>query len=259
MNRPKLLIVDDHEIVIDGLVRLLGDRFDIVGTLTDGRAVVEDVGRLRPDVLLLDLSIPHVSGLEIMRQLKACKIPFKAIVLTMHADASLAVEALRTGASAFVLKQSSGRELEKALQLVLDGGTYLPPQITKHAVLLMVRGADPAKVELTERQREVLRLIVRGQRAKEIASALNLSTRAVEAIKYRIMQQLHVHSIAELVSFAIEHRIVSLRPVLDATTPDGRGVESATGWASASDRSREARGARGRGGVSARDTATRPS
>ena len=128
MNRPKLLIVDDHEIVIEGLVRLLGERFDIVGTLTDSRSVVEDVGRLRPDVLLLDLSIPHVSGLEIMRRLKACKIAFKAIVLTMHADASLAVEALRTGASAFVLKQSSGHELLKALQLVLDGGTYLPPQ-----------------------------------------------------------------------------------------------------------------------------------
>ena len=230
MSRPKLLIVDDHEIVIEGLVRLLGDRFDIVGTLTDGRTVVEDVGRLRPDVLLLDLSIPHMSGLEIMRRLKASKIPFKAIVLTMHADASLAVEALRMGASAFVLKHSSGHELLKALQLVLDGGTYLPPQITKHAVLLMVRGADPAKVELTARQRDVLRLIVRGQRAKEIASALNLSTRAVEAIKYRIMQQLQVHSTAELVSFAIEHRIVSPRPALDADSPDGRRGESAAGW-----------------------------
>ena len=229
MNRPKLLIVDDHEIVIEGLVRMLGDRFDIVGTFTDGRAVVEDIGRLRPDVLLLDLSIPHVSGLEIMRRLKACKIPFKAIVLTMHADASLAVEALRMGASAFVLKQSNGRELEKALQLVLDGGTYLPPQITKHAVLLMVRGADPAKVELTARQRDVLRLIVRGQRAKEIATALSLSTRAVEAIKYRIMQQLQVHSTAELVSFAIEHRIVSPRPALDADAHGRRG-ESAAGW-----------------------------
>lgn len=229
MNRPKLLIVDDHEIVIEGLVRLLGDRFDIVGTLTDGCSAVEDVGRLRPDILLLDLSIPHVSGLEIMRRLKACKIAFKAIVLTMHADASLAIEALRTGASAFVLKQSSGHELLKALQLVLDGGTYLPPQITKHAVLLMVRGADPAKVELTERQRNVLRLIVQGQRAKEIAASLSLSPRAVEAIKYRIMQQLQVHSTAELVSFAIEHRLVSPRPALDADSHDDQRGESAAG------------------------------
>ena len=209
MKRPRLLIVDDHEIVIEGLVRLLGDRFDIIGTLTDGSTVVEDVARLRPDVLLLDLSIPNVSGIEIMRRLNALKIPFKAIVLTMHADASLAVESLRTGASAFVLKQSSGRELEKALQIVLAGGTYLPAQITKHAVLLMMRGADRVTGDLTERQLDVLRLVVRGQRAKEIAATLRLSTRAVEAIKYRIMQQLHVRSTAELVRFSIEHRIAS--------------------------------------------------
>lgn len=209
MDRPRLLIVDDHEIVIEGLVRLLGDRFDIVGTLTDGRAVVESVSRLRPDVLMLDLSIPNVSGLEVMRRLNSRKIPFKAIVLTMHADPSLAVESLRTGASAFVLKQSSGRELEKALQLVLDGGTYLPPQITKHAVLLMVHGAESAGVDLTERQMDVLRLVARGHRAKEIAAALSLSTRTVEGIKYRIMRQLQVRSTAELVRFSIERRIVS--------------------------------------------------
>ena len=209
MSRPRLFIVDDHEIVIEGLVRLLGERFDIVATLTDGRTVVDDVARLQPDVLLLDLSIPNVSGLEVMRRLKALNIPFKAIVLTMHADASLAVEALRTGASAFVLKQSSGRELEKALQIVLDGGTYLSAQITKHAVLLMMQGVDSAGRDLTARQLDVLRLVVQGQRAKEIAATLRLSTRAVEAIKYRIMQQLKVRSTAELVRFTIENRIAS--------------------------------------------------
>jgi DNA-binding NarL/FixJ family response regulator len=210
-NRPQLLIVDDHELVIEGLVRLLGTRFDIVATLTDGRDVVEAVSQLRPDVLLLDLSIPNVSGLEVMQRLNARKIPYKAVVLTMHADARLAVESLRAGASAFVLKQSSARELEKALQVVLDGGTYLPAQITKHAVLLMVQGTSPSPsgVELSERQMDVLRLVVRGQRAKEIASALRLSTRAVEAIKYRVMQQLKVRSTAELVRFSLENRIVS--------------------------------------------------
>jgi DNA-binding NarL/FixJ family response regulator len=129
--------------------------------------------------------------------------------LTMHADASLAVESLRTGASAFVLKQSSGSELEKALQIVLDGGTYLSAQITKHAVLLMMQGVDSAGRNLTARQLDVLRLVVRGQRAKEIAATLRLSTRAVEAIKYRIMQQLQVRSTAELVRFTIEHRLAS--------------------------------------------------
>src|SRR5687767_698310 len=152
MERPRLLIVDDHEIVIEALVRLLGRRFDIIGTLTDGLGVVEEVGRLRPDVLLLDLSIPHVSGLEVLQRLKARQLPFKAVVLTMHADPSLAVAALRAGASAFVLKESSGRELEKAVQLVIDGRTYLSAQITKPAVELMVQGAKADAAALTARQ-----------------------------------------------------------------------------------------------------------
>lgn len=210
MNRPRLLIVDDHELVIEGLERLLRDDYDIVGTCTDGRSVVDDVTRLQPDVILLDLSIPYVSGLEVMRRLHERKIPFKAIVLTMHADASLAVESLKMGASAFVLKQSSGRELLKALDLVLRGATYLPSQITKRAVLMMMAGPQPARTEqLTTRQVEVLRLIVRGQRAKEIAATLGVSTRAVEATKYRIMQQLQVRSTAELVRKTVERRLVS--------------------------------------------------
>lgn len=209
MDRPRMLIVEDHEIVIEALVKLLGRRYEIVGTLTDGRGVVEEVGRLRPDVLLLDLSIPHVSGLEVLQRLKARKIPFKAVVLTMHADPCLAVEALKMGASAFVLKESSGRELEEALQLVIAGRTYLSPQIIKPTVLLMVQGVVPGTTALTERQLDVLRLVVRGQRAKEIAAALSLTTRSVEAIKYRVMQQLQVRSTAELVRFAYEHRIVS--------------------------------------------------
>lgn len=208
MERPRLLIVDDHELVIEALVRLLGRRFDIIGTLTDGLGVVDEFVRLRPDVLLLDLSVPQMSGLEILQQLNARRIPFKAVVLTMHADPSLAVASLRMGASAFVLKELSGRELEKALQLVLDGGTYLSAPITKPTVQLMVQGAKPTPVALTERQLDVLRLVVRGQRAKEIAASLNLTTRAVEAIKYRVMQRLRVRSTAELVRFAIEQRIV---------------------------------------------------
>lgn len=209
MSRPRLLIVDDHELVIEGLERLLGEQYEIVGTCTDGRSVVEDVCRLRPDVILLDLSIPYVSGLEVMRRLNERKILFKAIVLTMHADASLAVESIRMGASAFVLKQSSGRELLKALDLVLRGATYLPAQITKRAVLMMMAGPNPTQTELTTRQVEVLRLLVRGQRAKEIAATLGVSTRAVEATKYRIMQQLQVRSTAELVRKTVERRLVS--------------------------------------------------
>jgi DNA-binding NarL/FixJ family response regulator len=208
VNRPKVLIVDDHRVVAEGLLRLLGDDFDIVGTINDGRAVVEAVCRLQPDVLLLDLSMPNVSGLEAMRQLARRRIAFKAIVLTMHADPDLAVEALKAGAAGYVLKESSGDELLTALKVVLRGDTYLASGLTKEVVQLMVGVADPARVALTSQQREVLRLIVQGQRAKEIAGVLNMSTSTVQSIKSSLMNALNVRSTAELVRYTVEHRLV---------------------------------------------------
>ena len=209
MKLPKILIVDDHRVVIDGLVRLLSDHFDIVGAITDGRDVLNAAVQLKPDVVLLDISLPSISGLEVMRQLREHGIAAKAIVLTMHSDASLAVEALKTGASGFVLKESSGDELLMALHVVLQGGTYLASNLTKEVVTLMVGAADPSRVELAPQQREVLRLIMRGQRVKEIAGTLEMSPRSVETLKYKTMQALNVHSTAELVRYAIEHRLVT--------------------------------------------------
>lgn len=205
MNPAKILIADDHKVVAEGLVRLLDERFEIVETVNDGSFVVDAVLRHAPDVILLDASMPSVTGLEAMRRLKERKIPFKAIVLTMHADARLAVEALKAGASGFLLKESSGEELLSAIDVVLRGDVYLAASLTKDIVTLMVGAAEPAGVELTAHQREVLRLIVRGQRAKEIASALDASPRSIEATKHKIMQLLNVHSTAELVRYAIEH------------------------------------------------------
>ena len=209
MSRPTVLLVDDHRVVAEGLVRLLSDDFDVVDAITDARLVPDTVSRLRPDVILLDLSMPTVSGLEVLRQLSERGVEFKAIILTMHADPSLAVEALKAGARGFVLKESSGEELLTALDVVLRGGTYLAATLTKDIVTLMVGAADPSRAELTPRQREILRLIVMGQRAKEIAGTLDVSTRSVEAAKYKMMQALNVHSTAELVRYAIEHRLVT--------------------------------------------------
>lgn len=209
MSRPRVLIVDDHRVVAEGLVRLLSDRFDVVDTINDGRLAVEAVSRLRPAVVLLDISMPFVSGLEVMRQLKRHRVDSRAIMLTMHADPDIAVAALKAGASGFVLKDASGDELVTALEVVLEGGVFLASGLTKDVVTLMVGTADPGRVELTAQQREVLRLIVRGQRAKEIASTLDMSVRAVEAMKYRMMQLLNVHSTAELVRYAVEHRLVT--------------------------------------------------
>jgi DNA-binding NarL/FixJ family response regulator len=204
-----VLIVDDHKVVAEGLNRLLSDRFEIVGTIADGAQVPDAVSRLQPDVIILDVSMPNVSGLEAMRQLKRLGLAFKAIVLTMHADANVALEALRAGASGFVLKESSGDELLTALDVALNGGTYLTPGLTKEIITLMVGDVEPRRVELTTQQREVLRLILDGRRAKEIAATLEMSTRGVEVVKQRIMQLLNVHSTAELVRYTVEHRLVT--------------------------------------------------
>jgi DNA-binding NarL/FixJ family response regulator len=207
MRRPRVLIVDDHKLFAEGLAQVIQDRFEIVGSLLDGSLLTAAVVRLRPDVVLLDASMPQVGGLEALRRLKAAHVDCKAILLTMHADPRLAIEALKAGASGFVLKESSHEELLVAVDAVLDGRTYLTSRLTKEVLSLMAGPAEPGRVELTPRQREVLRLIVRGQRVKEIAAALDLSPRSVEAIKYRMMQDLNVHSTAALVRYALEHRL----------------------------------------------------
>jgi DNA-binding NarL/FixJ family response regulator len=208
MTRPKVLLVDDHKVVAEGLVRLLNQRAEIVDTINDGSLVVDAVSKHAPDVVVLDISMPNVSGLEAIRQLKAHHLEPRIIVLTMHADAALAVEALRAGAAAFVLKESSGDELLTALDRVLEGQSYLAAALTKDILSLMVGAGDPTRVSLTTQQREVLRLIVRGLRVKEVASTLNISSRSVVATKQKLMQSLKVHSTAELVRVAVEHRLV---------------------------------------------------
>jgi DNA-binding NarL/FixJ family response regulator len=204
-----VLIADDHKLVVDGLVRLLGEIYEIVGTVNDGTLVPDAVSRLQPDVLVLDISMPHMSGLEVLHQLKQRGTQTKTIVLTMHADASLAVQVLKAGASAFVLKESGSEELLTAVDTVLHDGTYLASLVTKDVVAIMAGAPDPGRVQLTVRQLEVLRLLVQGLRAKEIASMLHMSTRSVEAVKYKTMQRLNVHSTAELVRYAVEHQLVT--------------------------------------------------
>jgi len=208
MRRTSVLIADDHAIVRDGLVSLLKETFDVVGAVGDGRALVEAAGRLRPDVIVTDVSMPGLSGLEVLAALRAGRVASKVVVLTMHHDAALAAQALREGAAGFLLKQSAGEELIAAIEQVLRGYVYLTPPLVKQ---VMEQIADPAgaPVQLTPRQREVLRLIVEGRRMKEIAAALQLSTRTVESHKYEMMDVLGVHSTAELVRYALQHRLVS--------------------------------------------------
>src|SRR5688572_32314103 len=208
-RRPKILLADDHVVFTDGIVRILRDRFDVVGAVTDGHALIDAAEKLRPDVIVSDISMPTLSGIEGLRQLKAKHGDVRVIFLTMHADAKLAADAFRLGAKGFVLKQSSGEELVKAIDSVLEGHKYMSSALTDEVLDLMSAPSTRSGPVLTSRQTEVLRLIVNGQRMKEIAASLNLSPRTVETIKYEIMRELDVHSTAELVKYSIEHKLVA--------------------------------------------------
>ena len=203
MRRPTVLIADDHTIVAEGLVKLLNERFDVVATVADGAALVEAAERLRPDIIITDLNMPSVGGLEAMARLKKRGATSKFVVLTMQREASIAAQAMRAGASAFLLKASAGEELMDAIDEVLNGRTYLSPAVTK-GVLAAFDQVGSQEVELTPRQRDVLRLIVEGRRMKEIASILDLSARTVETHKYEMMRVLGVQSTAELVALAVK-------------------------------------------------------
>jgi DNA-binding NarL/FixJ family response regulator len=210
MRRPTVLIADDHAIVKEGLVTLLNAHdFDVVGAVGDGQLLIDAARRLRPDVIVTDLTMPGLSGLEALVLLKAERIESKVVVLTMHNDGERATQALRAGASAFLLKESAGEELVSAIHQALQGRVYLTPAVTRAVMDLMAAPSGPSEPTLTPRQRDVLRLIVKGQRMKEIAAALQLSTRTVETHKYEMMQVLGVHSTAELVKYAIEHGLVA--------------------------------------------------
>jgi DNA-binding NarL/FixJ family response regulator len=209
MRRNTVLIADDHTIVVEGLVGLLKEDFDVVGTVSDGELLIDAAKRLRPDVIVTDISMPGLSGLDVLPRLKAERVDSRVVVLTMHNDAALATRAIRAGASGFLLKQSAGEELVNAIQQALQGRVYLTPVLTRDVIERMAQPADQSEPQLTARQRDVLRLIVEGQRMKAIAAALQVSPRTVEAHKYEIMQALDVHSTAELVRYAMQHpRIV---------------------------------------------------
>ena len=209
MRRNTVLLADDHAIVQEGLARLLEDNdFDVVGAVGDGALLIDAAKRLRPDVIVTDLSMPGLSGLDVLARLKAEGVDSKVIVLTMHNDANLATIAMRGGAAGFLLKESAGEELLIAIR---PGPAR--PRLPHARADEGGHGAHgrrserPSEPQLTPRQRDVLRLIVKGQRMKEIAANLGLSTRTVETHKYEMMETLGLHSTAELVRYALDRRL----------------------------------------------------
>ncbi|MGH9846028.1 MAG: response regulator [Blastocatellia bacterium] len=219
MSKTKVLLADDHTIVAEGLRSLLEDDFDLVGTVNDGRALLKAAHELRPDVIVVDISMPLLNGLDAVRQLKRDGVPAKIVFLTMHAEAQMATEAFRAGASGYLLKQSAGEELITAIHEVVKGRSYVTPLITKDVLSFLMdvaRNADRPSVRLTPRQREVLQLIAEGRAMKEIASILNISARTVESHKYEMMETLGVESTPELVQYAIKIGLVSVSPAPQA-------------------------------------------
>jgi len=209
MKRHTVLLADDHAIVTDGLARLLREHeFDVVGAVGDGQLLIDAARQHRPDVIVTDLSMPGLSGLDVLARLRAERIDSKVVVLTMHNDADLATVAMRAGASGFLLKESAGEELVAAIRQALQGRVYLTPALTRDVMERMAGSAGASEPQLTPRQRDVLRLIVKGQRMKEIAANLGLSTRTVETHKYEMMEALGLHSTAELVRYALDRRLV---------------------------------------------------
>ena len=200
-----VLLADDHTIVAEGLEGLLKDRFKLVGTVHDGRALLAAANHLRPDVIVTDISMPLLNGLDAVRQIKISLPRTQVVVLTMHADPHLAVQAFRAGASAYLLKVSSGEELVRAIDEALRGRVYLSSLISKD----LKRDLAVGKSQLTPRQREVLQLIAEGRTMNDIASILNISRRTVETHKYDMMESLGVDTTATLIRYAMRLKLVS--------------------------------------------------
>jgi DNA-binding NarL/FixJ family response regulator len=209
MPRATVLLADDHAVVAEGLASLLGSEFALVGTVTDGAQLLEAARRLRPDVIVTDVAMPGMGGLEALRRLKTDANAAKVIFLTMHADAQLAAEAFRAGAAGFVAKHAAGTELIAAIQTVLRGGTYLTPDLAQDVLTTLAERGPSAAATLTPRQREVVRLIADGWTMKEVAAALGLSPRTIETHKYQVMAALGLATTAELIRYALEHGLAS--------------------------------------------------
>ena len=213
MNRPRVLLADDHRLVAEGLKALLADEFELVGVVEDGRAMVDAGERLRPDVIVADIAMPNLNGFEALARLRKSRPHIKVVFLTMHHNPAYARRALDAGASAFVVKHAAPEELVLAIHAALKGKTFITPSLTKQVVVQTESAArrDNKDVKsLTPRQREVLQLLAEGLSAKEIASGLAISARTVEFHKYQMMEMYGLHSSAELIHFAIKHGIATI-------------------------------------------------
>jgi DNA-binding NarL/FixJ family response regulator len=210
-NRPRIIIADDHAFVADACKKLLEPEFDVVATVGDGRALVRIAATLKPELIIIDIGMPLLNGLDASHQVKQILSSVKLVFLTMNTDPALAVEAFRRGASGYLLKTCAASELIVAVREVLKGGSYLFSAIAKETVdfLLHQNRKFIEEQRLTERQREMLQLLTEGRLMKEVAYELNVTANAVAKQKYRIMELLNAKSDAELVQYAMRNYIIA--------------------------------------------------
>jgi DNA-binding NarL/FixJ family response regulator len=211
-RRTRVLLADDHQMLVDALKGVLEPKFEVVGTVRDGRALLQEAAKLQPEVVVVDVAMPELNGLDAARQIKHNMPNVKVVFMTMNEDPDLVGEAFRAGASAFLLKQAAAFELTDAIDKVLKGGSYVTPRAAEgqaNIALREPRARDHAP-EPTPRQREVIQLLAEGRSMKEVASTLNITKRTVAAHKYAVMELLHLKTNADLMQYAIKHRIISI-------------------------------------------------
>jgi len=209
-GRPRILLADDHTILLDSFQRLLEPTYEVVGRVKDGRELLEAAAKLKPEIIILDISMPRLNGIEAGRQLRRTNPEARLIFLTVNEDADLAVEALRLGASGYLLKNSAAAELFTAIQSALVGKVYVTPLLTAGTPIgvFLNRHIKTSTEELTARQREVLQLLAEGRLMKEVADILQVTPRTVAFHKYTMMEELGLKTSAELVQYAVEHGMV---------------------------------------------------
>jgi DNA-binding NarL/FixJ family response regulator len=212
MKRPRVLLADDHQMLADALKSVIEPRCEVVGIVNDGRALLEAAAKLQPDIVVLDIGMPQLNGLDAGRLLKHSLPNAKLIFMTMLIDPYLVGESFRAGASAFLLKEAAASELTQAIDQVLKSGTYVTPRAVEGLTNISLR--DPKErehaPEPTPRQRQVIQLLAEGRSMKEVASELKITTRTVAGHKYAVMELLQLKTNADLVQYAIEHGIISL-------------------------------------------------
>jgi DNA-binding NarL/FixJ family response regulator len=211
MTRPRVLLADDHRLFREAIAQLLQAQCDVVGTVADGRSLLDAAPDLHPDIVVLDVGMPLLNGLDAARQLLLRMPAVKVIFLTVSEDADLAAEAFRSGASGYLLKNSAAAELLQAVREVSQGRSYVTPLVTRGLVGSFLHDPAPArKRELSLRQREVLQLLAEGRTAKEVGRILKITARTVAFHKYEMMRELGIRTAAELVQFAVKKHIVSV-------------------------------------------------